>query len=206
MRSGQREGPGRRERNKHHTRTTLAQAALRLFAERGYDEVTVAEIAAAAGVSTRTFFGYYPSKADVLFTGAGQRLAVIGGLLAEQAAAGAPPIAALRAALTSLLSTTGDDLFGPNRSLRVQLILDRADLRERATHLVLAAQHQIVAHLVRAYPDQLDEDHAVVLVGGLLGALLAAIGHAIAHDHSPQRIHDTVDRVFTLVERAAAQP
>lgn len=206
MQPVQRAGPGRRERNKHHTRTTLAQAALRLFAERGYDEVTVAEIAAAAGVSTRTFFSYYPSKADVLFTDAGQRLAAIGGLLAEQATAGAPPIAALRAALTSLLATTGDDLFGPTRSLRVQLILDRADLRERATHLVLAAQHQLVGHLTRTYSGQLDEDHAVVLVGGLLGALLAAVGHAITHDHPPQRIHAAVDRVFTLVERAAAPP
>jgi AcrR family transcriptional regulator len=59
---------GLRERKKRATRDALARAGLELFVERGYDETTLAEIAEAAGVSTRTIFAYFPSKEHILFS------------------------------------------------------------------------------------------------------------------------------------------
>jgi AcrR family transcriptional regulator len=56
---------------KPDSRGRLEQAALALYAERGFENTTVAEIAAAAGLTERTFFRYFADKREVLFGGAG---------------------------------------------------------------------------------------------------------------------------------------
>jgi AcrR family transcriptional regulator len=55
-----------RERKKQQTRDRLWRAAVDLFSERGFDQVSVAEIAAAAEVSKMTVFNYFPSKEDLI--------------------------------------------------------------------------------------------------------------------------------------------
>jgi AcrR family transcriptional regulator len=60
---------GLRERKKQQTRRLIADTARRLFAERSFDDVTVAEVARAAEVAEATVFNYFPSKEDLFYSG-----------------------------------------------------------------------------------------------------------------------------------------
>jgi AcrR family transcriptional regulator len=60
---------GLRERKKQQTRRLLADTARRLFAERGFEQVSVAEIAREADVSEATVFNYFPTKEDLVYSG-----------------------------------------------------------------------------------------------------------------------------------------
>jgi len=61
------EKPGLRERKKQRTRELIAETAMRLFLKRGFDGVTVAEVARAAEVSEKTVFNYFPTKEDLVY-------------------------------------------------------------------------------------------------------------------------------------------
>jgi AcrR family transcriptional regulator len=71
------ESEGLRERKKRRMRETIARAAMKLFAARGFDAVTVADVARAADVSEKTVFNYFPSKEDLVFGGRAERRAAI---------------------------------------------------------------------------------------------------------------------------------
>jgi AcrR family transcriptional regulator len=62
-------GPSLRDEHKARTKRSLREAALKLFASRGFDTTTIEEVAEQAGVSARTFFRYFPTKESVLFLG-----------------------------------------------------------------------------------------------------------------------------------------
>ncbi|WEK59677.1 MAG: TetR/AcrR family transcriptional regulator [Candidatus Microbacterium colombiense] len=65
---------GRAGRPKASSRETLAEAACELFLERGYDATSVADITQRAGVSRSSFFNYFTSKSDVLWSGIDERI------------------------------------------------------------------------------------------------------------------------------------
>jgi AcrR family transcriptional regulator len=84
---------GLRERKKEQTRQSIAETAWRLFAVRGYDRVSVAEIARAAQVAEATVFNYFPTKEDLFYS----RLEAFGDQLVEAIEArpaGEPALAA----------------------------------------------------------------------------------------------------------------
>ena len=93
--------PGLRERKKQQTREKIERVALQLFAERGYDETTLAEIADAADVSPRTIFSYFQSKEDILFCEEPSYMERVGEIL-ERRPAGSTTVDALREFISSM--------------------------------------------------------------------------------------------------------
>ena len=99
---------GLRARKKRAAREAIAATARRLFAERGFDTVTVAEIAAAADVSEKTVFNHFPTKEDLAFAGREQGLVR---LVAD--ITGRPPGASVLDVFRALTTTVIDDMVAP---------------------------------------------------------------------------------------------
>jgi AcrR family transcriptional regulator len=77
---------GLRQRKKRATHEAIAEAAMRLFGERGFDDVTVEEVAEAADVSRKTVFNYFPAKEDLVFrAGADRRAELVAAIRARPA-------------------------------------------------------------------------------------------------------------------------
>jgi len=92
---------GLRERHRKRTAADLEEAALALFCEKGFDAVTIDDIAAAADVSRRTFFRYFASKEDVILSDHPKRLDELQAAL-DRRPADEPVLTALRHAILSL--------------------------------------------------------------------------------------------------------
>jgi AcrR family transcriptional regulator len=101
---------GLRERKKQATRQLISNVASGLFIERGFEEVTVAEIAEAAGVSKMTVFNYFPRKEDLFLDRHADRLAELTSVLRSRPA-GESAVTALRRHQHELLAT-GHPLSG----------------------------------------------------------------------------------------------
>jgi len=86
---------GLRERRKQQTRQAISDIATGLFVARGYDEVTISEVAAAAGVAKMTVTNYFPRKEDLVFDRAGAIIGHLAGVVAGRRS-GESVLAAIR--------------------------------------------------------------------------------------------------------------
>lgn len=111
-----------------NARGRLAEAALELYSERGYEQTTVAEIAKRAGLTERTFFRHYADKREVLFAGAGELEGLFVGAVADAPEAAAP-IDAVALGLDALCAAfAGRYAYARTRQA---VITANAELRER---------------------------------------------------------------------------
>jgi AcrR family transcriptional regulator len=126
-------------------RGRLAKAAMELYAEQGFEETTVAEIAARAGLTERTFFRHFADKREVLFYG----MEMLRGLLVK-AVADAPASATAMDAVGAAFEAAGA-MFQENPErvrLRDAIVSKNAELREREL-IKLAAMAAAVAGALR---------------------------------------------------------
>jgi AcrR family transcriptional regulator len=158
---------GLRERKKRETRQQISDVATAMFAERGFDAVTISQVAAAAGVAKMTVTNYFPRKEDLVFDRAG---AIVAGLAAAIAAR-APgeslltairrdyAQAAARADVTLGLSGPEFARMIASSPVLVSRALEMNDQREQALGDAIAAetgadtiQQRIVAAQLAAVP------------------------------------------------------
>jgi AcrR family transcriptional regulator len=166
-----------RERSKQYVRRQIAETALGLFLAQGFDKVTVAQVAAAAGVAEKTVYNYFPTKAHLAFD---EDPAVLDGLVAAVAnrPQGQSALAAVRGFLSSVADRMGDEHPAEARAAFRRMVADSPALQahqrqmaagyERALAAVLAAQTRTPAGAAEPFMA------AVALVGALRAGFDAA--------------------------------
>jgi AcrR family transcriptional regulator len=159
--------PGLRERKKARTRWAIQEHALRLFAEQGYEQTTVDQIAAAADISPSTFFRYFKTKEDVVFADEYDPLIVA---LITSAPAGLSPLEAIRHAVVSQLGDVTDE--------DQATILARARMYENFNGQTEVFTAPIAIRMGR----EPDDPMVHAFCGGVIGALLPAIYGWAEHD------------------------
>jgi AcrR family transcriptional regulator len=146
-----------RRRDKERTRERIAQVATVLFLERGFQEVTVAEVAAAAGVSKVTVFAHFPRKEDLLLDRGPEALTLVRAAVRDRPP-GVGPVQALRA-LAVNLAEESHPLSGLTAGSRPFL-------------RTVAASPELISR-ARELLDELEQD-----LGALLASELASAGDA----------------------------
>jgi AcrR family transcriptional regulator len=189
---------GLRERKKLRTRRAIAGAALRLFAERGYDETTISDIAAAAEISPRTFFSYFPSKDDVVFAEMDERLADVRTRLAERPGDETPLDTFRRVADALLQAIAAED--GEYGAIQIALIHERPSLQAQALKRWSDAEDGFVG-VLREIAPELDEVTAVTVIGLTFGGLRAAITYCRTHGHDSEHTREATERALAIVEQ-----
>jgi AcrR family transcriptional regulator len=150
------------------TRRRLQEEAIRLFSERGFDNVTVAEVARAAGVSHMTFFRHFPTKESVVLDDPYDP--IIGETVARQD----PGLPALERVRRGVLEAW-QDVEGPPDVMartKVELAASHPSLRSRVWENNQRTGEVIVAALTDTGTPRFE---AAIAAGAVLGALTAAL-------------------------------
>jgi AcrR family transcriptional regulator len=200
--------PGRRERKKAETRQLIAETARRLFAERGFEAVTVAEVAAAADVSEATVFNYFPAKEDLFYSGLEAFETAMLAAIRERPA-GESALAAFGRFVTEPrgMLASGDPEVIERQAATTRVIEESPALLAREAK-ILAGFTDSLAQLLReetgAKPDDLEPWVAANAIIGLHRALIAfARAQVLAGGRNPavaRRVRAQAKRALAALE------
>jgi AcrR family transcriptional regulator len=196
---------GLRELKKEQTRRRITETAQRLFGERGFDAVTVAQVARAAEVAEATLFNYFPTKEDLFYSG----LEAFGDRLIDavrQRPAGEPALVSVR----SFLLQTGGQLAQIAAGDREALERARTTARVIAASPALRARERLALAGIAAELAAVLSDDPVTraIANALMGVHSALVEYArnrLLTNDRPEAIATDVraygERAFALLER-----
>jgi AcrR family transcriptional regulator len=199
---------GLRERKREQTRQALISAATRLFAQQGYEETTVAGIAAAAGVSTKTFFNYFASKDEVLFPHLAGRIEGAVAVIGQRRPGEDIADVLVRAMEQMLAEAVRDELAGGLALARLPLVLSVPAVQAATLHRYFLAETRLAEALQAANPEVLDLPAAAAMIGSLMGAVLAAALVSLQHGATTGEVQAAARRAMDIAVgglRAAQQ-
>jgi AcrR family transcriptional regulator len=202
---------GLRERKKEQTRQLIAETAWRLFADRGFERVTVAEVARQAQVAVATVFNYFPTKEDLFY----DRLEAFEARLVDAIRirpAGEPALVAFRRYLRESGGLLAQVEAGDRQALERLRTMNRVIASSPA---LLAREQQTIARTADALAalfaaetaGQAGDVTAQVAANALMGVNQALIGYTrrrVLADEDPARLTADVrghtDRALALLE------
>ena len=194
---------GLREKNKARTRQRLVQVALSLFEERGFDEVTVEEIADAATVSPRTFYRYFGTKEAVLYDGQDDQIALLHEVITSQPPE-ASPLAAIRAGVLVLARQATGTADVSLRRARISGSTTSLGEYQRSTLLPRWEQALTLAVAERLGVDP-DTDVRPLLLAGVGLSVMASVNETFRRDGADDLEGVVVARFADLTDLVAEQ-
>jgi AcrR family transcriptional regulator len=194
--------PGLRERKKVETRAALAAAARRLTVERGFENVTVDEIAAAADVSPRTFNNYFHSKEAAVLAAVTDVILEICSRLEVQPDTD-PLWDCLRTAVVSVLSENPPDR---TRMAEMKLISHTPALLGHQLATMTQVEARIAAEVGRRTDTAPDRDLFPRLVASAVSAVLRASGIHWHTGDSAKSLAEVVSDAFDQLTRGLPPP
>jgi AcrR family transcriptional regulator len=196
---------GLREVKKLRTRQEIADQAMKLFAQRGFDAVTVAEVAGAAGISEKTVYNYFPTKEDLFFDEVPAREAALVSTIT-----GRREGESILAALRRLQAAECPRLSSPGFATFARIIEESTALQAKELEVMARFVHVLTGTL----QDELaiDERDARIAAGLLVSIhrhlFRAARKQALAGKHGPsatRRLRADLDRAYHLLEHGLSE-
>jgi len=196
---------GLRERKKRETRLALSRATIGLIVERGWDEVAVEDIAAAANVSERTFRNYFTSKAEAVAASHLERALVVADELRAQPAAG-PLWPAVFDAARKSLSVAPSSPRHEGHMERVKLVLAHPSLHAELLRADDIAKDELAAAIADRQGLDAERDLFPQLAASVATAAIAtAMRHWMVNDPGGSVI-EVLERAFTEIGRGLPVP
>jgi AcrR family transcriptional regulator len=189
---------GLRERNRARTYADITEAALDLFARQGFDATTVDQVAGAAGISAATFFRYFATKEDVLFTDEAASAAELVTAVAARSDRGQPSVQALAEPVMAFAESIAGPA-SPNGRRLTELVMTTPSLASRSLQIRLHWERDVAAQLAAEAGLAAPELQHTVVASVAVSCLTSGLRHW-PHS-SPQALASLVREAFKHATR-----